>query len=282
MHIKKLNRDEFEDALESFKRYSKSGFPLLGELHLAPEEVDDEVKISMEQFFNGLEPTSAFSFLYTSYGEPTIGHQENELFTYSFYVADHLVSVTGRSDSVSFRMFIPPKKMSSFWEKQQTVEDSIERALFEKGIPLMNDDFNLKRLLNDDEQQINIDNLITYAERVLENPDFVFFSHVIRDNPPLEENQFEWYRSLRWKVYSATAEEVNKEFASQMFKYPVFENCAAYAEAKALFMDFCKSIGTEKIRFGRDVLTIRGFEQNRRPTSRKREKNKVTEDDSED
>lgn len=269
MRIKKLNRHEFEEALESFKHYTECGFPLLGELDLSPETVDEDVKHSMDQFFNSLDPTSAFSFLYTSYGEPTIGHQENELFSYSFYVADYLVSIIGRSDSVSFRMFIPPKKMLSFWEMQQTVNDSIVRSLFVKGIPLLKEDFNLKRLLNDEEQQKNIDNLITYAERVLDYPDYVFFSYVIRDNPPLEEDHFVWYQSLLWKVKLATAEEFNKSFSGHMFQNPVFEEYVAYSEAKALFIDFCKYLGTQKIRFGRDTLTIRGFELARRQSIRK-------------
>ncbi len=137
----------------------------------------------MDCYFKNLDSPTTFSFLYTGYGEPTVGHQKNELFTYSFLVDNHIISIIGYTQSVSFKMLIPPEKMQSFWEDQQSVNDSVARRLFEKGIPLMRESYNLKRLLNEEERQRNTENLIKYAEGLLEPSENVFFSDVIKNNP---------------------------------------------------------------------------------------------------
>ena len=279
MQIKKLNKDEYEAAYERFIQHTELA-PLIGEFPLTPDNIDGDVKLYMDRFLKNLNPASAFSFLYTGYGEPTVGHQKNELFTYSFLVEKHIISITGYTQSVSFRMLIPPERMQSIWADQQSLNDSVARMLFEKGIPLMREFYNLKRLLNEEERHRNTENLIKYAEGLLEPSDNVFFSHVIKDNPKLEENQFVWYQNLRWKIIFAVAEEMNKEYSARKINLPVFEESIPYSEAKALFIAFCQHIGTKKIRFDSRVLTIRGFEAARRPAYRKPAIPIITKDDS--
>ena len=279
MQIKKLNKDEYEAAYERFIQHTELA-PLIGEFPLAPNVVDEDVKLYMDRYFKNLNSAFSFSFLYTEYGEPTIGHQKNELFTYSFLVENHIIIITGYLESVSFRMLIPPERMQSIWADQQSLNDSVARMLFEKGVPLMREYYNLKRLLNEEERHRNTENLIKYAEGILEPSDNVFFSYVIKDNPKLEEDQFVWYQNLRWKIIFAVAEEMNKEYSARKINLPVFEESIPYLDAKALFVEFCRSIGTKKIRFDSKVLTIRGVESARRPAYRKPAIPNITKDDS--
>lgn len=281
MLIKKLNKEEYEIACERFSQYTELGIPLSCEFPLAPYEVDEDVKRCMDRYFMNLDPPSSFSFLYTEYGEPTIGHQKGMLFNYSFLVEEHFISITGSAQSVSFRMLIPPERMKSVWADEKSLNDSVARKLFEKGIPLMREYpfINIFRLLNEEERQINTENLIKFSEGIL-GYNNVFFSNVIKYNLRLEEDQFVWYQNLRSKVYHAVAEEFNKEYSAQMINYQAFEESPTYSEAKALFIEFCHSFGTKKIRFGSRVLTIRGFEAARRPAYLKPASPIITEDDS--
>lgn len=281
MLIKKLNKEEYEIACERFSQYNELGIPSSCGFPLAPYEIDEEVKRCMDRYFMNLDSLSSFSFLYTEYGEPTIGHQKGMLFNYSFLVEEHIISITGGALSVSFRMLIPPEKMKSVWADQQSLNDSVARRLFEKGIPLMREYpfININRLLDEEERQNNTENLIKFAEGIL-GEDIIFFSNVIKYNSRLEEDQFIRYKNLREKVYYAVAEEFNKEYSAQMNNYQAFEDSPTYSEAKALFIEFCHSLGTKKIRVGARVLTIRGFEAARCPAYRKPANPIITEDDS--